>query len=250
LSTKERPVLFSGAMVNAILEDRKSQTRRAIKPQPPSMIGTVETGLDSNNMSIHIMQGWHSGEWRSQCPFGDEGARLWVRETFCELRPGDEFNPRRPIGERWIDHKKRPQVNGIAYRADSDGAESERCRIELGYKWKPSIFLPRWASRLTLEITSVRVERVQSISTDDVWAEGVQVPVSADGRRLLQVSGKFAPCNYMAEGTIERGTLKLTNEADYVRAHYAALWESINGLGSWAENPWVWVVSFKRIESK
>lgn len=183
---KERPILFSGPMVRAILEGRKTQTRRALKPQPPKQTAVV----DPYNHDIEHFTAWtadnkmmlsrgnikNTAHWR--CPYGLPGDRLWVRESFCSV-DNTEFG---------------------------------------GTKWKPSIFMPRAASRITLEITSLRVERLQEISEDDAKAEGVSQHPNY-------------PKEFFSSWT----------------AAYKHLWNSINGPGSWNTNPWVWVIEFKRI---
>ena len=107
--------------------------------------------------------------------------------------------------------------------------------------WKPSIHMPRAACRLILDIASVRVERLWAISEDDVFAEGVSVPVDGNtGRPLLELGRKDGPASFLDYAY---------NGEDFVRAHYAALWSSINGRASWDANPWVWVVEFKRVKA-
>jgi len=190
---KERPILFSGPMVRAILEGRKTQTRRIVKPQP------VET------------------EWRRiACPYGQPGDRLWVKETFATKQVKGltiaSTKPNDPEAEMLA----RATHRFRAYRAD----QWENDEVPEGMTWRPSIYMPRWASRLTLAIVRVRVERLQDITEEDAIAEGSQEPA------LVPIVGAC-----------------LTE-----RAVYAKLWEAINGAGSWALNPWVWVVEFKRVE--
>ena len=194
---KERPILFSSEMVQAILESRKSQTRRVIKPQPPEGVWfyrTIQNHIEW--ISIDIMTGSINDETDIyKCPYGQPGDKLWVREMWHKHSDDDEFC-----------------AGKIHYRA------TEIC---VGTKWHPSIFMPRWASRITLEITNIRVERVQDISEADAIAEGT------------------APSIVGAD-------------LDYLRyrAGYQTVWDSINakrGYG-WDVNPWVWVVEFKRID--
>ena len=195
---KERPILFSGKMVRALLAGTKTQTRRIVKPQPISNRPNGPLG------------------WEIHCPYGQPGDRLWVREGFTPLPPmqAPTQNP-----SRWE----------ILYAA---GGAEER-EAPAGYnpmlynyeRWSPSIHMPRWASRLTLEITGVRVERLQSISEADAIAEGVTA-VSSGGVTLFTTTG--ANCFQTAKDA------------------YAALWESINGPGSWDANPWVWAIEFRR----
>lgn len=188
---KERPILFSGPMVRAILEGRKSQTRRVVKPQRHPF-GDM---LTANEVALEFSSGTRS----VRCPYGQTGDRLLVRETWSKLVSGQ-----------------------VWYKADyhpiNDG------------NWKPSIFMPRWASRITLEITGVRVERLNEISILDSHAEGV--------------GGTYG------ETGISLGFPGLNHEWDNKTAveQYQWLWESINGPGSWGLNPWVWVVEFKRVE--
>lgn len=205
---KERPILFSAPMVRAILEGRKTQTRRVIKPQPMPALPSTPTPIDEVKKILGKMvksgrpyiatEGKATGHALPGSPYGKSGDRLWVRETF---------------NTDWAD-------DGPIYRADGGSA------IEAGYsrepRWKPSIFMPRKYSRITLEITGMRVERLQDISEDDARMEG--------GPNVLGfVEGK-----------------KVYGHENY-RAWFKSLWESINGAESWAENPWVWVVEFKRV---
>ena len=180
-------------MVRAVLDGSKTQTRRVVKPQPswnendPDLEHVLTCGRTQRQLLMEQLF--------ARCPYGVPGDRLWVRETFALT--GDNASP--------IVH---PTHGGAAWRA-TDHAKA--------FKWKPSIHMPRWASRITLEIVSVRVERLQDISEEDARAEGVTL----------------------------RGTTRYESEC---RNEYRALWESINGPGSWESNPYVWVVEFKRIQ--
>jgi len=219
---KYRPILFSGAMVRALLADTKTQTRRILKPQPfngrpddevhKQMIENGALGQDESLTDLLNGAIDHGFIPEAKCPYGQPGDRLWVRETYF----GNHFqHPNEPEDER-----------ELHYRADGlPNFEGEESLI----KWRPSIFMPRWASRITLEIVNVRVERLQDISEEDARAEGVgQVGIETG-----QVLESGAP--------VEIGS--------YACA-YCDLWESINGKGSWEANPWVWVVEFKRTESQ
>jgi hypothetical protein len=178
---KERPILFSGEMVRAILDGRKSQTRRIVK-------GEVVDRAAAKG-----------------CPHGTTGDRLWVRETFAT------------------------GYGGVFYRA----SEGDNCKSISGaiVPWKPSIFMPRKLSRLTLEITAIRVERLQQISEADARAEGVE------------------PCEVLGTSGGFKDYVDLNNGCESAYASYHSLWESINGKGSWQKNPWVWVIEFRQIES-
>ncbi|HCC2946136.1 TPA: hypothetical protein M4219_005062 [Klebsiella pneumoniae] len=220
----ERGMIFNAEMVRALLSGRKTQTRRIIKPQPEA-----------------TLSGSLSGKWLSRplnglllpkiediaihCPFGVVGDRIWVRETWailgnedgccidweeklckadersaariyrasCEQRPGNYGLWSIPDDADWKPHTKDYQYEGA---------------------WRPSIHMPRWASRILLEITGVRVERLRSMSQDDARAEGV----------------------IAASGPMEAGLA------------FRELWDSIYGEESWKANPWVWVIEFKRVE--
>ena len=198
---KERGILFSAPMVRALLAGTKTQTRRACKPG-----ARLE------------------GAFYKSTPYGMPGDRLWVRETFaleCTYEyHGDHDMPTdgRPVKQEssgesdWllIPHYRatEPEPNLMNSNANTDEWDGRT-------RWRPSLFMPRWASRITLEITNVRVERLQEISEADAWAEGI------DGEQLFRAQG-------------------------YAPDAYRQLWESINGAGSWAANPWVWVIEFKR----
>lgn len=200
---KERPILFSGAMVRALLIGSKTQTRRIVKDLPPWPITAIchdagGTGKWMPNGPSPSGTGMAAGHWRL-CPYGQPGDRLWVRETFAYLGT----------------NKRGPH----AYRADTDDGE----RIRVDAPWKPSIHMPRAASRILLEIVSVRVERLQNISEKDARAEGATIE---DRHMAGYCAGQFLP--------------------PAIRA-YRDLWESISGDGSWGANPWVWVVEFKQV---
>ena len=199
---RERPILFSGPMVRAILESRKTMTRRVAKLKPWHRIEEKEDGSHWPWMEI---DGADMGHWLP-CPYGAPGDRLWVRETFGDCTPGADVL----VGTRW----DKPW-----YRADADEYgllrhDGEGPVYADDVKWRPSIHMPRRASRITLEVTAVRIERLNDISEADVQAEG---------------------CTGSPFGT----------SAD--RVLFPTLWESINGPGSWDVNPWVWVVVFKRV---
>jgi hypothetical protein len=184
-------------MVRAILEGRKTQTRRAFRVQPPP----------------GALVGWVSGQ--SITPYGREGDRLWVREAW-KAHPTFDHLPPRDI----------PQTH-VWYMAD-DGYKAES-------RYRQGMHMPRWASRITLEITSVRVERLQDISEVDAIAEGVE------SLRAERIYWK----DY--SNPAGKGVESLT--AASALASYRTLWEAINGTGSWQDNPWVWVVEFMRIEA-
>lgn len=240
LSVKERPILFSGEMVRAILEGRKTQTRREIKPQP-KVIHALHT-----NASITTERIFRKGDQRIHCPYGQPGDRLWVREAFTLESDEDAGNLAfKPVDGRPIKHVEGNDFYGSHnliphYKATDPEpslcCESDTCRQcennGEGPHWKPSIHMPRWASRLTLEITNVKVERLNDISEEDALAEGC-FKGPASGR----VFNSFIEMRLSGD--------QWRNCRDW----FADLWESINGTGSWEKNPWVWVIEFKRVSA-
>lgn len=208
---KERPILFSAPMVRAILAGRKTQTRRVIKGK-----GTwsVEEADDFSNRKWPGYEDEY-GTWTDmKCPYGYPTDRLWVRETWARVPRVTDNGPK---------HKAKGDGTGATWRADWDGNPS-------GFKWKPSIHMPRWASRITLEITGVRVERLNAISEDDAKAEGTE-------NRSDLAWGHGGQGDDMARWAVDHGH----------RYAFCHLWDSINGDGAWSLNPWVWVVEFKTV---
>jgi len=223
---RERPILFSVPMVRALLEGRKTQTRRVVKWRG------LQPGLNLQFSGLSVERSgtnWvltsptrTSHEYRSvpmPCPYGKPGDRLWVRETSRaeELEGGPD---------------------GVRYAADGAFREIENTR-DAAVAWMnlnnyrrgqglavPGIHMPRWASRITLEVTGVRVERLKGISEADAQAEGARECDFATGREVLLA------------GPSQRGSFVL---------HYRDIWEQINGAGSWDANPWVWCISFRRV---
>lgn len=217
--TKERPILFSGEMVRAILAGRKTQTRRVVKPaQTKPKIASLR------------VQAWIiDGEWFS-CPYGQAGDRLWVRETWRKLAC-PRHDEGQPPGALCL-------CNQVQCRADGDD----------GGKWRPSIFMPRWASRITLEITGVRLERVQDLSEADAIAEGM--PADDDWPN-------WVPCPQCQGRGVYAGVGNYSGYYEYDcdkcnthRKQFRHAWDSINAERGyrWDVNPWVWVISFKRLE--
>lgn len=235
---RERPILFSGEMVRAILKGRKTQTRRIVKVQPENVVQDSFGRFGTDN--------GYSFTGYIECPYGRPGDRLWVRETWADVT-------------RAFQSYDCEDIQNVAFRADGSVYVAGGAYLEkLGdsgifvKKWKPSIFLPRYASRITLEITSIRVERLQAISEADAMAEGVPV-----GQRATVPGGKHANCVNCGQHRNQhvgqvRGCFGGTGDifsTNTYRGGFAFLWDQINGKrASWTSNPWVWVIEFKRAE--
>lgn len=214
---KERGMIFNAEMVRAILDGRKTQTRRVMAVQPEHSNLGLRRVVDSKNgvdngkyfWSQSDATGWKARSKLFKCPFGMVGERIWVRETFNGF---------------WLDDDVIQEIkDGISsaaelcdYRADYPDAS----RPAEG--WTPSIHMPRWASRITLEITGVRVERLNSMTEHDALAEGCP-------------GGHDSIPGYMYSATPHE--------------HFHHIWTSIYGEDSWQSNPWVWVIEFKRVEA-
>jgi hypothetical protein len=233
--SRERPIIFSAAMVRAILEGRKTQTRRAMKPQPRQLNEHKPDGyyaIKLPRFGVIRSRKFHGfPSFKDYCPYGKSGDRLWVRETWRASSCHDDLSP-----------MKIPDGSSVEYAADQE-------KIFTG-KNRPSIFMPRWASRITLEITNVRVERLQDISEADAIAEGGQWTDNGP-RKWLKPGIAFEDAykiNGWNEGWSHIGETDQYKCLSSAKMSYANLWESINGTGSWDADPWVWVLEFKRVE--
>lgn len=218
---KERPILFSYAMVRAIRSGLKTQTRRVVDPRSrsertifpfnPSEIVSLIAGMFSA-----FTDGRKARDF--PCPYGQPGDRLWVREAFSGPHNLADMPP-----SKW------PDTSPIYFWADGDPLHGDWTRP------KPSIHMPRWACRLVLEIVSVRVERLQSISREDAIAEGI------DSRASLAYPKERVWCDYAIPN----------DPFEWFRSpvdSFRSLWASINGAESWNSNPWVWVIEFKVVQ--
>lgn len=203
---KERPIIFSAPMVRAILEGRKTQTRRIVKPHPEDGMkfgGWITDSTVSRNIGTAFFFHGESPVFaqknhHAKCPYGEPGDRLWVRESFRLYDSSIECACYDYCS--CASYDKKP-----IYRADSQCDDDN--------KWKPSIYIPRWASRINLIVKSVRVERLQEITEDDAIAEG---EVAITGMDLS------------------------------ARDMYSALWDDLNEKRApWDSNPWVWVIEFE-----
>lgn len=256
---KERPILFSGPMVRAILEGRKTQTRRVIKQQPPEDVAPITvsryhpTIIDRHGDEApgdEIFGAYSDdGDWGCKCPYGEPGNHLWVRESFwgCDA-PGFGDQPCVVYDDEW--HGKEYWPAEIRPWARKFG------RI-------PAIHMPRECSRITLEITGVRVQRIQSITHDDAIAEGavytdfgIEPPygsLSVDGGRTFHPVLRGTQRNgwHMGDATTHTrcmGTARYAFANLINHLHGGDNW-NLKGPGLWEANPWVWVIEFKRIES-
>lgn len=318
IATRERPILFSGPMVRAIQDGRKTQTRRAVKLRKGQEIehGAVFSATDPFWMV-----------W----PYGKAGDRLWVRETWALIRPWEDSSP-----EPWLGPipKEKPAGWVVVYR---EGGEFDDHFDDRGFNWRPSIFMPRWASRTTLEITDIRIERLHDISEENAIAEGFDIKTCGQvfrkaagkaqqeyGRWLEYENGgepatdgygywclncvekaaqhhKAIVCGWnecfendsasrcdecgtlihhsltkygaetelgltdnratiwphlpvsgdsalvLAELAEGMGDLREEHHGRMAQIGFATIWESLNGPGSWAANPWVWSITFKQV---
>jgi DNA-directed RNA polymerase subunit H (RpoH/RPB5) len=217
---KHRPILFSTAMVQAILDGRKTQTRRVVKPQPYTVRKGKAWQKDyvtvwSDDFFEIVTTDKHPETGQQivkpiKCPYGQAGDVLWVRETWAHT---SQLN----INSEDVNY-------GYVYKADGQPWEDYE-----GWRWRPSIHMPREAARLFLRITNVRVERLQEISEEDAINEGVE-----------RKHGNALEIQWKCYGN--------DNAAFFSPSYsFRTLWQSINGPESWEANPWVWVVEFERI---
>lgn len=236
---KERPIPFSAPMVRAILDGTKTQTRRIMKPQLEivNVEGLFQSWALPMKGNRHLLYPNAKQPVLDKCPYGKPGDQLWVRERFQPLwADGFDWDSQvKPDYKTGFGYDiSYPATDGIVEWIDGDDNITDRCR--------PSIHMPRWASRILLEIVSVRVERLNDISKPDAEAEGIE--------------GIDRPTGGDDYETHYRDYSLSTDDADgwpyfpdgkQVQS-YKTLWEKINGTGSWDKNPWVWVVEFKRVE--
>lgn len=206
----ERPILFSTEMIQAILDGRKTQTRRIIKPQPTY---SEKTGFAYGKWCCGIGSNYYESQKNFidvKCPYGKVGNILWVRETWA------------------IDGNI---TKCFLYKANYNK--------EINVKWKPSIHMPKVACRIKLRITDIQVQKLQVITEEDAKKEGIKIPVTPEGNYLFELSAKYPNYKYFDN-----------EKKNYFTACYAGLWDSLNlkrGYG-WSLNPFVWVISFQIIK--
>lgn len=202
-ATKERPIIFSADMVRAILEGRKTQTRRLLKPQPRQIEVGWKYGKNYKNLALGTATPANDIFYPYECPYGLPGDLLWVRETWQKF--ADEY----------------------AYFATDIDVFSET-------KWHPSIHMPRAAARILLEITDIRIERLNDITEADAIAEGINSTTPNSGPNKYY--DNYHTGRWMDKEFLNNPILS-----------FRTLWEKINGPGSWEANPWVWVITFDKI---
>ena len=208
---KERPIIFNGEMIRSLLDGRKTQTRRIVKGM----------ALEWLSDQVGFSPAFVADKDNNLCPYGQPSDRLWVRETFAlerqvdadQLPPFTDGRPLKQDDDRscWVQshYRATDPTPELAYEYGRDTDEPY-------VRWRPSIHMPRWASRITLEITGVRLEHLKDITRGDAMAEGCPFPNMAKG--------------------------------DDPRDWFGMIWESIHGHGSWDANPFVWVIKFKRLK--
>ncbi|CZV58092.1 hypothetical protein VRM69_000183 [Enterobacter hormaechei] len=228
---KERGMIFNGEMVRAILDGRKTQTRRVIASVGhDNCLPLQKRTKTKDGIYTHVMDAPIYG----LCPFGKIGDRIWVRETWSDVNldgaPAVAYRADDEVYDLMEDESLLDEDGAFNYQ------DPRVCKCQFAAwhsdlisgiegNWRPSIHMPRWASRLTLEITGVRVERLRSISQADAIAEG-------------------APPSHPSIDAVSRDY----GYPDFSRSWYGQTWQSIYGEESWQTNPWVWVIEFKRVE--
>ncbi len=207
----ECPILLNATAVRAIRAGTKTQHRVAMKPQPADDIRPHRAPNKSIQCWISSLAHQHGTSTVHVCPYGQAGDRIWVRESWAVGKCADSLKPIMLHPGTWM-----VDNGGLWYPAD---AAEPRNPISPRGKTRPGMYMPRWASRIVLDVTEVRVQRLQDISEADAWCEGV------DASEALSMG--------CSDGAV---------------AVYSALWEKNNGADSWDANPWVWAVEFRRIE--
>ncbi|WP_010246596.1 hypothetical protein [Pantoea agglomerans] len=268
---RERPILLNGDMVRAVLNGSKTQTRRMMKVQPSADFSPMNMELETDFTARWYTPGVVDKDGYLQpakkqvfgvasedegyiCPFGAVGDRLWVRETFATLGNEDgcaiDWNDNLikeggPDAARIYRASCEQRTGNYGLWSIPDDAPWKPHTENMQYEgtWVPSIHMPRWASRITLEITGVRVERLQAINHDDSYAEGIHTEVwdqTVVAKNYREPDSFFQFWSEDMDHFVEMDEL--------YRCSFGSLWQSIYGADSWQANPWVWVIEFKRVE--
>ena len=211
----EHPILFSTPMVQAILEGRKTMTRRIVNMEYLNKEPYEWSVKHIDEMLFTFSNKGCAQSVDIRNPYGQPGDKLWVRETWCKS------------AREWF-----------FYKAGGSDIKLELLKEE-GFKWKPSIHMPKAAARIWLMITDVRVERLQDISEEDAKAEGIE---------KITLSNEVYKCYQCDKGHLGINNLCEDGFFDSANKSFESLWKKINGAESWNSNPWVWVIEFKRIE--
>jgi hypothetical protein len=255
---KEHGILFQGPLVRALRAGTKTQTRRLVKLrefQPSDTKGYDWTWRDRRGLWQDVAT---ARLLEQHCPYGKPGDRLWVRETWSQcarsVYPCPPCWYRADYG-KYDDPALEQRDHDLGCTGNQANCFACVAEREGKFVWRPSIFMPRWASRITLEVTEVRVQRLQDISEDDAKAEGVSPPSYAE-TWLCIPRGTGGPYEMFVEPDAEQRA-----ELEHVKhqparpmwsaqAEFRLLWNKINGeRASWESNPWVWCVSFRRLET-
>jgi hypothetical protein len=235
---KQHPILFKPEMVRAILDGRKTQTRRVCKIQPPEPYYRLNTLLDTTQKANKKNIGKYFWDYEYcepeyfRCPYGEKGSILWVRETTC-IAPKRFANPDDSCVKDYDG-----DLRYVSYKADGHGESAMR---DYGLKWTPSIHVPKWAVRLWLKVKDIRVERLQDISEEDALAEGI---------RLME---PYSTMSGQAFYGVKQGGYDVYAPNAYTS--FFRLWDSINGKPrkdgtdiSWKANPMVFVTEFEKTD--
>jgi hypothetical protein len=230
---RERPILFSTPMVQAIIAGRKTVTRRVLKPQPdldggpPLATGWFHPETADGGPGPHTF-GVYGVDWHVRCPYGAPNDQLWCREAWTARDARGDWAP----SVRDVDQER----DEILYRADIEGTHAPS-----PLRWLSPLYMPRWASRITLEVVSVRVERLQEITEEDARAEGLDwVSPQPFGERWDDDD---------REDPREVGYAVVGESSGFARDNFRRLWDQINGKPGkrWEDDPWVWRVEFRRV---
>lgn len=259
---KERPILFSGPMVRAILEGWKTQTRRVVKAE--HLRGSMEPGQVLNERTTNDAPRW--------CPYVQPGDRLWVRETWAyNGQAYKNYGPEERRREGYVTYAadgakvthyfpegpmlpSPPQTLPARMETEDEVSfENRKNDYYINYfrRFRPSIHMPRWASRITLEVTEVRVQRLQEVSEEDARAEGV-APVIHEEWTAYDPETEGYPSFSVEPDAETIACRRLENIRHHgpkvistAKEQFRLLWLSINGLESWDANPWTWAISFR-----